>query len=131
MKLYRIGEVAAALGLGIDTLRYYERIGLLPRIARDPGGRRLYDPEDMNRLRFIQRAKRLGFSLNEIATLLEFRSTPVAAKAEVRALTERKLAEIEAHLREVESLRDELRGLLARCRKEGGCCPIVEQLDRD
>ncbi len=129
MKRYRIGQAAAALGLGIDTLRYYERIGLLPGIARDPGGRRLYDEADLARLRFILRAKRMGFSLNEIASLLEFRSTPVAAKAEVRALTERKLAEIETHLREVESLRDELRRLLARCRREAGCCPIVERLD--
>jgi len=100
----------AALGLSIDTLR---------------------DDEDLARLRFIQRAKRMGFSLAEIAALLEFRSTPLAAKGEVRALTEHKLAEIESHLREVENLRDELRNLLARCQRETGCCPIVERLDRD
>ena len=121
----------AALGLSIDTLRYYERIGLLPRIVRDSGGRRIYDDEDLARLRFIQRVKRMGFSLAEIAALLEFRSTPLAAKGEVRALTEHKLAEIESHLREVENLRDELRNLLARCQRETGCCPIVERLDRD
>ncbi len=75
-----IGETAQRTGLSADTLRYYEKIGLMPRVARDEGGRRRYESRDLARLRFIQRAQRCNFSLDEIRQLLEFRSSRDAAR---------------------------------------------------
>ena len=90
-----IGETAQQTGLSVDTLRYYEKIGLMPRIARDNGGRRRYEARDLGRLRFIQRAQRCNFSLSEIRQLLEFRSCRDAARPEVARLTEEKLQKTE------------------------------------
>ena len=110
-----IGETARRTGLSADTLRYYEKIGLLPRIARDPGGRRRYDERDLSRLRFIQRAQRCNFSLEEIGQLLKLRSAADASRPQVQRLTERKLAEIEAQMADLDHLQRELELLLNLC----------------
>ena len=81
-----IGEAALLLGLSHDTLRYYERIGLLPPIARTPAGVRRYQSDDLSRLRFIQRTKSMGFTLDEIAALLKMRAAPREARQKVRRL---------------------------------------------
>jgi len=126
-----IGETALLLGLSHDTLRYYERIGLLPPITRTPGGVRRYQSADLSRLRFIQRTKGMGFTLDEIAALLKMRAAPRAARQKVRSLTAAKLAEVEERLRELGLLRQELRRLLQLCATEQCGCGILDGLDRD
>lgn len=126
-----IGEAALLLGLSHDTLRYYERIGLLPPIARTPSGVRRYHSDDLARLRFIQRTKDMGFTLDEIAALLKMRAAPREARLEVRRLTAAKLAAVEERLRELGLLRQELRRLLQLCATEQCGCGILNGLGHD
>ena len=126
---YKIGDVTEQLGISADTLRYYEKIGLLPPIYRAPSGMRVFDERDLSRLRFIQRAKSMNFSLEEIGQLLEMREGPQTARDEVRALTQKKLAEIESHLADLETLRKELQLLVNLCQGSIDGCPIIEGLD--
>jgi DNA-binding transcriptional MerR regulator len=124
-----IGDTARQIGMSVDTLRYYEKIGLLPRIARDPGGRRRYEPGDLSRLRFIQRAQRCDFSLDEIRQLLEFKGCRDTARPEVAQLTEQKLQEIRHRMADLDQLQQELERLLKLCRGSDQGCPIIEGLD--
>lgn len=125
-----IGEAAQQTGLSVDTLRYYEKIGLMPRIARDNGGRRQYEQHDLERLRFIQRAQRCNFSLDEIRQLLEFRNCRNKARPEVAALTEQKLQDILRHMADLRQLQSELGRLLQRCRDSDQGCPIIDSFDK-
>lgn len=130
MAEFSIGEVKQQTGLSHDTLRYYEKIGLLGKVHRDEGGRRRYDESDLSRLAFIQRAQAVNFSLQEIRQLLQFRDNPVGAKLDVLTLTEQKYREVIAQINQLESLRTELDLLLNLCRREsGGECPIIENLE--
>ncbi len=129
MSRYRIGDVTRLLGLSADTLRYYEKIGLLGAIARMSSGARLYDDEDLARLRFIRRAQKMQFTLAEIAELLTLRDAPEEARQEARMLTRRKLAAVEEHLEALELLRRELRDLLERCAAAEAGCPIIETMN--
>lgn len=125
-----IGEVADLLGLSTDTLRYYEKSGLLKRVARSDSGRRIYDKNDLSKLRFIIRAKKMNFSLAEISDLLQMRQQPQKIKDEIRLLTAQKLSEIETHISELSHLRNELSLLLNLCRNSEGGCPIIDQLEQ-
>lgn len=128
----KIGEIARRSGFSPDTLRYYDKIGLMPRIDRDAGGRREYGEDDLERLGFIRRAKSVDFSLEDIRVLLRFRAAPRGAKREVRYLTQAKLTEIERKLADLTHLRDELTRLTDRCRSaSGGACPILDELGAD
>ncbi len=126
-----IGQVAARTGLSADTLRYYERLGLIGPVARTPSGRRRYGARDLSRLRFIRRAQQMGFSLAEIGQLLQMRDDPQNARPQVRRLTAAKLAEVEARLTELTTLRDELRLLLNLCRGSADGCPIIDGIDAE
>ena len=126
----RIGDIAELLGLTADTLRYYEKIELLPRVGRNSAGLREYGERDVSRLRFIQRAQKMSFSLAEIAYLLAMRENPQQARDEVRTLTTVKLDEVEARLKDLTLLRDELRLLLNLCRGAKDGCPIIETIDK-
>jgi DNA-binding transcriptional MerR regulator len=125
----RIGEVVAALGISADTLRYYEKMGLMPKVERR-GGVRHYCEKDLSRLRFIKRAQKMGFSLEEIANLLSFRENPQQAKPQVRELAQQKLAQIEQHLAELSTLRAELRLLTNLCGANPEGCPILDEIDK-
>lgn len=129
--MMRIGEVAEAMRISADTLRYYERIKLMPRVQRNNGGVRFYSEKDLSRLRFIKRGQKMGFSLEEIADLLSFRDNPQKAKPMVQVLAHSKLVEIEQHLAELTSLRDELRLLTNLCGASSEGCPILESFDQD
>ena len=129
MNEYRIGKMTELVGLSADTLRYYEKIGLLPTIARNSGGVRLYADKDASRLRFIKRAQRINFSLAEIAQLLEMRDSPGSVRKEVRALTQQKLLQVEEQLEDLNILRDEMRLLINLCRGAKDGCPIIEDID--
>lgn len=131
MSNFRIGDVTRQLGLSADTLRYYEKIKLLPKVARTESGIRIYDDKDISRLKFIQRAQRMNFSLAEIADLLSMRSDPQHARDEVRQLTADKLHDIEAQLDDLKTLRNELTLLLNLCRGSEDGCPIIEGISED
>ena len=129
MTAYRIGEVTRQLGLSADTLRYYEKIGLLPRVARNGSGVRRYERADLARLKFIQRARLMNFSLDEIRNLLQFRSDPSGSKAQVRELTRRKLDDIGARVDALQALRQELDLLMDSCTGSGKSCPIIDGIE--
>ncbi len=129
--MMRIGEVVTTLEISADTLRYYEKIKLMPKVHRNNGGVRFYSDKDLSCLRFIKRAQKMGFSLEEIAQLLDFRGNPQKAKPKVRELAHRKLDEIEHHLSELSTLRDELRLLTNLCGASDDGCPILESFDQN
>ncbi len=129
MSTLSIGETSALLGLSTDTLRYYEKSGLLPRVARNNSGRRIYDNTDISNLRFIIRAKKMNFSLAEISDLLRMRQQPQTAKNAIRLLTAQKLSEIEIHIDELTHLRNELTLLLNLCHNSDRGCPIIDELN--
>ena len=111
--------------------RYYERLGLLGKVPRDQGGRRTYGERHHSLLRFVRRAQSMGFSLEEIGQLLQFRRDPAGAREEVRALTRQKLKLVEAQLKELQALRDEMVLLLnlCGCAEEDQSCPIIESME--
>ncbi|MEX2497037.1 MAG: heavy metal-responsive transcriptional regulator [Woeseia sp.] len=126
-----ISEVAAETGLSADTLRYYEKIRLLPAPGRTAGGKRLYRDQDVARLRFIQRAKSVGFSLAEIGKLLRFRENPVKSSRGVREIAATKHAQVKEQLALLHSVEAELDLLLQICRGDSDTCPILTTLDGD
>src|SRR5215467_5078830 len=93
-----IGELAKSAGVNVETVRYYERRGLLPKPPRGASGYRLFPPEALRRLQFIRRAQELGFSLDEICELLALRMSPKARCAAVKARAEAKIADIESRI---------------------------------
>ncbi len=127
--MLRIGQVAKTEGVSVDTLRYYEKIQLMPNVGRDQSGIRYYTERDLSRLRFIKRAQKMGFSLDEIGQLLGFREAPLDAKPQTRLLATRKLQQIEDHLLELTQLREELASLTRRCGGSTDQCPILAKLD--
>lgn len=127
--MIKIGEVVAMLDLSADTLRYYEKIKLLPRVQRNAAGVRLYSDKDLSRLRFIKRAQKMSFTLNEIGQLLGFRENPQKAKPKVRELAHQKLTVIDERLSELSTLRDELRLLTNLCGANPNGCPILDKID--
>jgi len=129
--MYKIGEVTKLTSLSADTLRYYEKYGLTPGISRSTSGIRLYHDRDISRLKFIKRAQRMNFSLEEIKNLLSMREDPQHAKDSVRQLTSDKLTKIEEQLTELNTLRNELTLLLNLCRGSEGGCPIIEGIDTE
>jgi len=129
MNSYAIGEVARQLAVSVDTLRYYEKIGLLPKVNRAESGIRQYSDKDISRLKFIKRAQQMNFTLAEIAGLLKMREDPHHARNEVRQLTANKLAEVEARLNELETLRRELSLLVNLCTASEKGCPIIDSID--
>lgn len=124
-----IGEVARRLGVSVDTLRYYEKVRLLPRPARTSGGFRLFAPEHIERIRFIKQAQELGFSLEEIKGLLATGGAEECRK--VRDLLQRKLMELDDRLKAMKGFRRVLARHLLECESElkqhgeSACCPVV------
>ena len=128
-----IGQVASGAGVNIQTVRYYERRGLLPKAPRTASGYRQYDADAVARLRFIKRAQDLGFSLEEIAGLLELRVEHGAACAAVEATAKEKIAMVEKKIGELERMRMVLAELARACelREPTSDCPILETLSED
>ncbi len=127
--MYQIGEVSKKLNISTDTLRYYEKIKLLPRISRLASGLRVYSKKDLSRIMFIKRAQRMKFSLKDIANLLNFRERPQTAKPEIRKLANQRLNDIEEHLIALETLRNELTLLIGLCQKSNDGCPILDSFE--
>ena len=128
-----IGRLAKDAGIHLETVRYYERQGLMPKPPRTQSGYRLYSADAIRRLRFIKRAQELGFSLREVRELLALRISRTATAAAVRTRAEAKIIDIEAKIATLESMKKTLRKLLRSCE---GCapvseCPILESLDKE
>ncbi len=127
MKSMHIGELATQANVSADTVRYYERAQLLPAPSRTVSGYRTYPATAVGRLRFIRRAKELGFSLDEIRDLLRLSDERDTGVASVREIAAKRLADVEARLAELVRLRDGLRTLVDACPGHGdpGECPIL------
>ena len=124
-----IGALAGATGSKVETIRYYERIGLLPEPARSPGGNRLYGPETVKRLNFIRRARGLGFNLNAVRVLLGVADGRGKSCAEVEGIATAHLDDVRGKLADLRKLERVLADMVAECR--GGTlpeCPVIEAL---
>ena len=128
-----IGAVSKEIGVSVHTLRYYEKIGLLSRIAKNAGGRRRYEARDVERIRFIRRAQRMHFSLDEIGQLIEIEQVSSKTKPQAQKLVEEKLDEIDQSLRDLMQLKEDLSTMLADCRQSNDeeDCPIIESIKQD
>jgi MerR family mercuric resistance operon transcriptional regulator len=124
-----IGVLSRETGVNIETIRYYERVGLMPKPPRSNGGHRVYDKTHKQRLAFIRRARELGFGLDDIRNLLRLEISQHLACDEVKALTEQHIAEIREKIRDLKEMERVLSELTAQCR--GGkvpACPILDTL---
>lgn len=126
------GDLARASGVGVQTLRYYERRGILPCPERRGSTQRRYEPEAVQLVRFVKRAQALGFSLEEIQELLDLRSVPDLRCATVQARVRHKLGEIEARIHDLEAMRDTLGELALRCTGQEPVreCVILQAFER-
>jgi MerR family mercuric resistance operon transcriptional regulator len=125
---YTIGTLAQAAGVNVETVRFYQRKGLMPMPTRPHGGMRRYTPVDLARLRFIKSAQRLGFSLDEIGELL--RLDDGTSCAEARRLAEDKLREVRRRLSDLHGIEGALSSLITQCDNARGRvrCPLIEAL---
>ncbi|GHD82047.1 Hg(II)-responsive transcriptional regulator [Vogesella fluminis] len=125
-----IGKLAEAAGVNVETIRYYQRRGLLEEPPKPPGGHRRYASEQVRRVRFIKRAQALGFTLSEIGALLALDTACICH--DTRALAARKLALIEQKMADLAAMRDVLGGLVRQCDTGTGqtACPIIDVLTR-
>jgi DNA-binding transcriptional MerR regulator len=134
----KIGWAARETGLSIDTIRFYEKEGLVKRSGRTEGGFRLFGPSQIQDLRFVRKSQELGFSLQEIRELLVARSESLPACSHVRDLLERKLATVGQKIEELQTLERTLTVALRKCVREAkavghsheNCCPVLEELSR-
>jgi len=126
----RIGELAEQLGVTTKTIRFYERIGLLPEPPRTPSGYRSYEEVDAERLVFIKTAQRLGLSLDEIKEIIAFRDRGQQPCGYVAEVLQRQVQDLDGRIREMRALRDELRQLQARAARgvtaESRFCGVIE-----
>jgi MerR family copper efflux transcriptional regulator len=128
---FKIGHVAKVSGIGIETIRFYERNGLIEEPPRRESGYREYSQEVIPRLRFIKRAKELGFSLREINELLSMRSRGQAKCKDVKGHAEQKLSDIESKIRDLQKMRKAILGLKGKCSDGASLkeCPILHSLE--
>jgi len=128
-----IGQLAKQANVGVETVRFYERKGLLEEPDRRPSGYRQYEEEIVDRLRFIRRAKELGFTLNEIKELLSLRIDPSTTCADVKNRAEEKIDDIRAKIRTLQKMKKALVKVTQACSGRGGTieCPILESLDKE
>lgn len=129
----RIGELAKRAGVGIDTVRFYERQGLLPKPQRLASGYRAYAAADVKRLHFVRRAKALGFTLPEIRDLLALSDHRGDDMAALKDAATDKLAGVEARIAELQRIRAGLQALVSACPGHGALarCPILNALSED
>ncbi|WP_269975103.1 MerR family transcriptional regulator [Pseudomonas aeruginosa] len=126
-----IGQLAAAAGVSVETIRFYQRQGLLVEPAKPIGGHRRYDAAVVTRLRFIKRAQVLGFTLAEVAGLLSLDQAQAQACADTREFAAHKVAVLDQKMQDLAAMRSTLVALIQQC-DEGNnenCCPIIQSLE--
>lgn len=126
-----IGKIARGAGTGVETIRFYERQGLIAKPGRTSSGYRMYPPDAMRRLRFIRHAKELGFSLREIKELLSLRVTAGKSCGDVRQRARQKITEIDHRIAALARMKQALVKLSAACSGKGpvAACPILDALE--
>lgn len=126
-----IGELSKQSGIGIETIRYYERLGLLKPTARRSSGYRIFNEDSYKTLRFLKHAQELGFSLAEINDLLRLRANKESRCEDVQDRAENHLRDVEAKIAKLQSIRHVLSRLIRQCRarKTSACCPILDCFD--
>jgi MerR family copper efflux transcriptional regulator len=125
-----IAEAAKAAGVNPQTLRYYERRGLLKASGRGPSGYREYSTEDVRRLRFVKRAQELGLSLADVTELLKLRKIAPSRRDSVRAVAAKRVADLDQRIADLQRMRDALTHLIHACHAgRAPECPILEALD--
>lgn len=127
-----IGQVASAAGVNVQTLRYYERVGLLPAPRRSRAGYRQYTDDSVRVLSFVKRAQELGFTLREIKELLTLRRAGSRRRDAVRAVAAAKVADVEQRIQDLVAIRGALSSLLdsCACQRSKPECPILEALEK-
>jgi Cu(I)-responsive transcriptional regulator len=124
-----IGTLAKRTGTKVQTIRYYEEIGILPEPGRTEGGQRRYVEDDLDRLAFVRHARQLGFTLEQIRELLDLSDNPTRSCADVDRIAHRQLKEVEVRIARLEALRKELRRMLQECRRDTVAeCRVLEVL---
>ena len=133
MTAMKIGEIAKRSGIGIETIRFYEREGLLPEPERRPSGYRQYDESTVERLEYVRRAKELGFTLAEIRELLALSTDRERGVRGVKVRAEARLTEVDRRIRELQQVRRGLKHLIAACPGHGPLdrCPILTALGEE
>ena len=128
-----IGQLAEEAGVSVETVRYYERQGLLERPKRTNSKFRRYELDSVAKLRFIRRAKELGFTLKDIMTLLSLRIDPSSTRWDVKAKTIAKIGEIEGRIRDLSKMKETLESLVHACSGHGKVdgCPIIAAMDHE
>ena len=131
MEYLTIGQLAKKAKVNIETIRYYERRGLIPNPPRNESGHRQYSQESVRRTEFIKRAQTLGFSLKEISELLSLRVEPGRTCEDIKSRTEAKILDIKHRIADLEQMEIALTKLASQCNGRGsiGKCPILEALD--
>ena len=129
---FAIGTLSKGTGCKVETIRYYERSGLLPAPARSPGGYRLYGTEHLKRLAFVRRARSLGFSIDEVRRLLDLADHHRRPCAEARRVAASHLEDVRARIADLKVMEGVLKDTVARCGQgTGPHCPIIEALYRE
>ncbi len=131
--IYSIGQAAKLCDVSSHTLRYYEKIKLLPNISKNAVGNRIYQQKDINLIHFIKRAQRMQFSLDEIKQLIVLDQSASMPKPEARQLVKNKLDKISESLHDLQLLKTDLSNLLqaCQCSNEKEKCPILEGIKND
>ncbi len=127
-----ISQLARESSVNLETIRYYERRGLIPKPPRNASGYRQYSQEDIARTKFIKRAQALGFSLKEISEILSLRMEPGTTCGDIKARVEAKIDEVEQKIADLRQMRKALLKLVSKCTGKGpvGQCPILEILNK-
>ena len=132
MEKLTIGRLAQLGGVNLETIRYYERRGLLAKPPRTEAGYRQFSPDTAQRLRFIKRAQELGFRLDEVGELLELRHNPQSHRDDVRARATGKIADIERKIETLAAMKSVLQQLSKQCDQCGSDdCPILASLEQE
>ncbi|MBX9844555.1 MAG: helix-turn-helix domain-containing protein [Xanthobacteraceae bacterium] len=126
---FTIGQLSRLTGVGIETIRYYERIGLMPRPPRTTGGRRAFGPDNLATLCFIKRCRELGFGLDDVGALLRLRASDRTC-SDVKSIAVRHLEAVRVKLHTLSEIEGSLTALIARCPGDAGPeCPALEVLE--
>jgi MerR family copper efflux transcriptional regulator len=126
---HNIGAAARLTGVSAKMIRHYEDIGLLPRVDRTASGYRLYGEADLHRLRFVRRARSLGFSIRDIGALLGLWDDPHRASRDVKRLAQAQIEDLERRIAEMQSMQRTLRELARRCHGDTRPeCPVLDDL---
>lgn len=133
MTALSIGQVAKQTDVSVETVRFYEKQGLIAPPQRSDAGYRQYPPETVKRVRFIQHAKEVGFTLKDIGELLELRREPGTSCTDIKIRATRKIEEVDQKIQDLNRIRDALGRMIMKCSGRGALseCPILEELELD